>query len=198
MIPIGWPTSATSIDPVQRAMLTREAKWAMEVEALNSGLPTVVLNPAAVFGPGDVHLSVSEIVIMAAKGRVPFYFDATFGAIDVRDVAAAHLNAIDRGRVGERYLLSNHNVTLHDGLVLIAQASGRRPPTIHIGPRVLNAIIAIGEYWPGGMMGHLRSMRFWQPLNNHKAVAELGLPVRPLADTLRDALTWFKANGYLS
>jgi uncharacterized protein YbjT (DUF2867 family) len=63
-----------------------EAKWAMEVEALNSGLPTVVLNPAAVFGPGDVHLSVSEIVIMAAKGRVPFYFDATFGAIDVRDV----------------------------------------------------------------------------------------------------------------
>lgn len=174
-----------------------EAKWAMEVEALNSGLPLVVLNPAAVFGPGDVHLAVSEIVIMAAQGRVPFYFDATFGAIDVRDVAAAHLNAAESGRVGERYILSNHNMTLKDGLALIAQASGRKPPAIHIGPRWLNAIIAIGKYLPGGMVGHLRTMRFWQPLNNSKAVAELGLPTRPLDDTLADALAWFKANGYL-
>jgi len=174
-----------------------EAKWAMEVEALNSGLPIVTLNPAAVFGPGDVHLAVSEIVIMAAKGRVPFYFDATFGAIDVRDVAAAHLNAVERGRVGERYILSNHNMTLKDGLVLIAQASGRKPPSIHLGPPLLNAIIAIGKYLPGGTIGHLRTMRFWQPLNNGRAVAELGLPSRPLADTLRDALAWFKANGYL-
>ncbi|HTP07885.1 MAG TPA: NAD-dependent epimerase/dehydratase family protein [Anaerolineae bacterium] len=174
-----------------------EAKWAMEVEALSSGLPIVSLNPAAVFGPGDVHLAVSEIVIMAAQGRVPFYFDATFGAIDVRDVAAAHLNAVECGRVGERYILSNHNMTLKDGLALIAQASDRKPPSIHIGPRLLNAIIAVGKYLPGGMIGHLRTMRFWQPLNNGKAVTELGLPTRPLADTLRDALAWFKANGYL-
>ncbi len=174
-----------------------EAKWAMEVEALNSGLPLVVLNPAAVFGPGDVHLAVSEIVIMAAKGRVPLYFDAIFGAIDVRDVAAAHLNAAECGRMGERYILSNHNMTLQDGLTLIAQASGRNPPAIHIGPRLLNAIIAVGKYLPGGMLGHLRTMRFWQPLNNGKAVAELGLPSRPLDVTLRDALAWFKANGYL-
>jgi dihydroflavonol-4-reductase len=177
-----------------------EAKWAMEVEALTSGLPIVSLNPAAVFGPGDVHLAVSEIVIMAAQGRVPFYFDATFGAIDVRDVAAAHLNAVEHGRVGERYILSNHNMTLKDGLALIAQASGRKPPAIRIGPRALNAIIAVGKYLPGassGVIGHLRTMQFWQPLDNGKAVAELDLPSRPLADTLRDALAWFKANGYL-
>jgi dihydroflavonol-4-reductase len=174
-----------------------EAKWAMEVEALNSGLPIVSLNPAAVFGPGDVHLAVSEIVIMAAKGRVPFYFDATFGAIDVRDVAAAHLNAVERGRVGERYILSNHNMTLQDGLALIAQASGRKPPSIHIGRRLLKTIIAVGKYLPGGTIGHLRTMQFWQPLNNVKAVTELGLPSRPLADTLQDALAWFKTNDYL-
>ena len=177
-----------------------EAKWAMEMEALSSGLPIIVLNPAAVFGPGDVHLAVSEIVIMAARGRVPFYFDATFGAIDVRDVAAAQLSAVERGRLGERYILSNHNITLQDGLALIARVSGRQPPAIHIGPRLLNAIIVIGKYLPGGrsgILGHLRTMSFWQPLNNRKAGAELGLPSRPLDDTLRDALAWFKANGYL-
>jgi dihydroflavonol-4-reductase len=128
---------------------------------------------------------------------VPFYFDATFGAIDVRDVATAHLDAVECGRVGERYILSNHNMTLKEGLTLIAQAAGRKPPSIHIGPRALNAIIAVGKYLPGGTIGHLRTMRFWQPLNNGKAVAELRLPARPLAATLRDALAWFKANGYL-
>ncbi len=177
-----------------------EAKWAMEVAALNSGLPFVALNPAAVFGPGDVHLAVSEIVIMAARGRVPFYFDATFGAIDVRDVAAAHLNAVEQGRVGERYILSNHNLTLQEGLTLIPQAAGRRPPGLHLGPRAVNAIVAVGRYFPGaseGMIGHLRTMRYWQPFANRKAVAELNLPTRPLADTLRDALDWFKTNGYL-
>ena len=177
-----------------------EAKWAMEVELLKSGLPIVVLNPAAVFGPGDVHLAVSEIIIMAAQGRVPVYFDATFGAIDVREVAAAHLTAVDRGRIGERYILSAHNMTLKDGLDLIARSSGRKPPTLHIGRRTLNAIIAIGKYVPGvpgGMIGHLRAIRYWQPLNNTKAVTELGLAGRPIETTLNDALTWFKANGYL-
>jgi dihydroflavonol-4-reductase len=174
-----------------------EAKWAMEVELLKSGLPIVVLNPAAVFGPGDVHLAVSEIIIMAAQGRVPVYFDATFGAIDVRDMAAAHLAAVEHGRVGERYILSVHNMTLKNGLELIARSSGRKPPGLHIGPRTLNAIIAIGKYLPGGTIGHLRTMRYWQPLNNAKAVTELGLSGRPLETTLDDALTWFKANGYL-
>lgn len=177
-----------------------EAKWAMEIELLKSGLPIVVLNPAAVFGPGDVHLAVSEIIIMAAQGRVPVYFDATFGAIDVRDAAAAHLTAVDSGRVGERYILSAHNMILKDGLELIARSSGRKPPTLHIGRGALNAIIAIGKYLPGassGMIGHLRTMRYWQPLNNAKAVAELGLSGRPIETTLNDALTWFKANGYL-
>jgi len=174
-----------------------EAKWAMEVEVLKSRLPIVALNPAAVFGPGDVHLAVSEIIIMAAQGRVPVYFDATFGAIDVRDAAAAHLSAVDNGRVGERYILSVHNMTLKNGLELIAQSSGRKPPKLHIGQNTLKAIIAIGKYLPGGLIGHLRTMRYWQPLNNTKAVNELGLTERPLETTLNDALTWFKANGYL-
>jgi dihydroflavonol-4-reductase len=174
-----------------------EAKWAMEIELLQSGLPIVSLNPAAVFGPGDVHLAVSEIVIMAAQGRVPVYFDATFGAIDVRDVAAAHLNAVDRGRIGERYILSVHNMTLKNGLELIARSSRRKPPKVHVGQQTLKFIIAVGKYLPGGLIGHLRTMRYWQPLNNAKAVIELGLSGRPLESTLDDALTWFKANGYL-
>jgi dihydroflavonol-4-reductase len=175
-----------------------EAKWAMEVEALNSRLPVVAVCPSAVFGPGDVHLSVSKIVVDTARGRLPVYFDATFGAIDVRDVAEAHLNAVERGRVGERYILSAHNLTLLDGLTLVARAAEVRPPRLKLGPRLLDAIIAAGQFLPGGEIGHLRTMRFWQPLNNAKAVRELGLTTRPMEETIRDALAWFKAHGYLN
>jgi dihydroflavonol-4-reductase len=177
-----------------------EAKWAMEVEALKAaqtGLPVIALCPSAVFGPGDVHLSVSKIVVDTAKGKMPVYFEATFGTIDVRDVAEAHLTAVERGRVGERYILSTHNITLLEGLTLVAQAADVNPPRIKIGQRLLRTIVAVGQFLPGGEIGHLRTMRFWQPLNNSKAVAELGLQTRPVEETLRDALTWFKANGYL-
>jgi dihydroflavonol-4-reductase len=174
-----------------------EAKWAMEVEALRSGLPLIAVCPSAVFGPGDVHLSVSEIVVETAKGRMPFYLDATFGAIDVRDVAEAQVNAVERGRPGERYLLSAHNITLLDGLTLVARAAHVKPPRIKIGQRLLKAIIVIGQSLPGGTIGHLRTMRFWQPLNNAKAVNDLGLTTRPMEDTIRDALTWFRTNRYL-
>ena len=174
-----------------------EAKWAMEVAALKSDVPVIALCPSAVFGPGDVHLSVSEIIVQTAQGKMPVYFDATFGAIDVRDVAEAHIDAVERGRVGERYILSAHNITLLEGLTLVAQAAHIKPPRIKIGPRLLNAIIAVGKYLPGGQIGHLRTMRFWQPLNNAKAVAELGLRTRPIKTTLDDALAWFRERGVI-
>ena len=94
-------------------------------------------------------------------------------------------------------MLSNHNLPLRDGFALVARAANVRPPRIKIGPRLLNAIIAVGKYLPGGQIGHLRTMRFWQPVNNAKAVKELGLATRPMEETVRDALAWFKAKGYL-
>ena len=129
-----------------------EAKWAMEVEALTAaraGLPVVVLCPVAVFGPGDVHMAVSQPLLMAAKGRMPFYLDASFSVMDVRDVAEAHLAAAERGRIGERYILSAHNLTLQEGLTEIAAVAGAPPPRFKIGGRLLDAVIAAGGLVPG-------------------------------------------------
>ena len=155
-----------------------EAKWAMEVEALTAaraGLPVVVLCPVAVFGPGDVHMAVSQPLLMAAKGRMPFYLDASFSVVDVRDVAEAHLAAAERGRIGERYILSAHNLTLQEGLTEIARVAGAAPPRLKIGGRLLDAVIAAGGLVPGSNVGYLRTMRLWRPVSNAKAVAELGL-----------------------
>jgi dihydroflavonol-4-reductase len=177
-----------------------EAKWSMEVavlQAAQAGLPTIALCPWGVFGPGDVHLSVSEIIVMTAKGKMPLYFEAALGVIDVRDVAEAHLNAVERGKVGQRYILSAHNITLLEGLSAVARAANVRPPSIKIGRRLLNVITTIGQWLPGGSIGHLKTSKFWQPLSNTKAIGELGLTTRPLDRTLIDALAWFKEYRYL-
>jgi dihydroflavonol-4-reductase len=177
-----------------------EAKWAMEVEALaaaRAGLPVVVLCPVAVFGPGDVHMAVSQPLLMAAKGRMPFYLDASFSVVDVRDVAEAHLAAAERGRIGERYILSAHNLTLQEGLTEIAAVAGAAPPRLKLGGRLLDAMIAAGGLLPGSNVGYLRTMRLWQPVSNAKAVAELGHPTRPFAETVADALAWFRAHGQM-
>ncbi len=177
-----------------------EAKWAMEVEALRvaqTGLAVVVLCPTAVFGPGDVHLSVSGPLLLAARGRLPICPEATLGVIDVRDVAAAHIAAVERGRPGTRTILNAHNVTLYDVLALAARLNGARPPRFRLGPRMLRVAAAIGQLAPGGQASFLKTVPLWQPVHNARAVAELGLTTRPLAETLTDALAWFRGRGLL-
>jgi len=176
-----------------------EAKWAMEAAALaaaRAGLPVVVLCPVAVFGPGDVHMSVSGPLLLAARGRLPAYPDAPVSVIDVRDAAAAYLAAVERGRLGERTLLSAHNVRLYDVLAETARAAGARPPRIKLGAGLLRMVAAIGgRFQPSASF--LKTIPLWQPVSNAKAVAELGLTARPLAETLADTVAWFRARGYL-
>lgn len=177
-----------------------EAKWAMEAAALDAaraGLPVIVLCPVAVFGPGDVHMSVSGPLLMAARGRLPAYPDAPVSVIDVRDVAAAHLAAVERGRPGERILLSAHNVRLYDVLAGMARVTGARPPRIKLSPALLRVAATVGQLAPGGQASFLKTIPLWQPVNNAKAVAELGLTTRPLAETLTDTADWFRARGLL-
>jgi dihydroflavonol-4-reductase len=179
-----------------------EAKWAMEVEALaasGSDLATVALCPTAVFGPGDVHLSVSRPLVLAAQGRMPVSVDAPLGVIDVRDVAQAHVAAADRGQPGQRYVLNGHNLRLPELLAATATIAGARPPVVRLPPQLATTLAALAGRLPGvgGEVSYLRTMRLWQPLNNARAAAELGLSPRPLAETLADALAWFRAAGRL-
>ncbi len=175
-----------------------EAKWVMEVEALQAeGLEVVVLCPVAVFGPGDVHLSVSQPLLMTAKGQMPFYLDAAFSVVDVRDAAEAHLAAAERGRSGERYILVGHNLTMRDGLAEIARVAGVRPPRIRLAGPLLAAFLTVGGAIPGSNVGYLRTAALWRPVSNAKAAVELGLRSRPFAETVRDALAWFRERGML-
>ena len=174
-----------------------ELKWAMEQDALSDGVPVVVLCPTIVFGPGDVHLSISRPLLEIARGRVKFSIDGTVNVIDVRDAASAHVRAAHTGRPGERYILGGHNLSIQELIARAARVAGVAPPRIGIPDVLLSLAGGLSRVLPGDPASLLRTRRLLQPFSNAKAVSELGLSPRPLEETVRDALDWFRAHDQL-
>ncbi len=108
------------------------------------GLPAVIVNPSTPIGPRDVRPTpTGRIIIEAASGRMPAFVNTGLNLVHVDDVAAGHVAALDRGRIGERYILGGETVLLADMLADIARLVGRRPPTLRL-PRTMIYPIAFG------------------------------------------------------
>jgi dihydroflavonol-4-reductase len=178
-----------------------EVKFAMEQMARRAaaeGLPVVILLPTAVFGPGDVKPTTGRIMLVSARGLLPVYFPAAINIVDGRDVAAAHIAAVQNGRVGERYIIGGHNVTLREALIAVAEAAGVAPPRIRLPLPLIDGVVRIAASLPGvDVPDNVRMLRFWQPLSTLKAEREFGLEARPFEQTVHDTLAWFQAHGYL-
>jgi dihydroflavonol-4-reductase len=179
-----------------------ESKFAMEQMAFAAaadGLPVVILLPTAVFGPGDVKPTTGQLLIEVARGRIPVYLDAAINIVDGRDVAVAHIAAVERARVGERYIIGGHNSTLRHALTVAAQAAGVAPPRLRLPLPVVDAAARLLNALPGiDIPENVRMLRFWQPLSTLKAERELGTRGRSLDQTVCDTLAWFREHGYLA
>ncbi|MGQ9502918.1 MAG: NAD-dependent epimerase/dehydratase family protein [Anaerolineae bacterium] len=172
-------------------------KIVMEQLALSSGLPVVVLCPTAVFGPGDVKPTSGKLFLMAVKGWAFFYIEGIQDVVDVRDVAASHVRAVERGQIGERYILGGETMTYREMLTIIARVVGRRPPWLCLSPSVV-ALLGRLAGWLGILGGDiLQAVPHWQPLNTSRARRELGHTSRPFTVTAEDTLSWFRQHGSL-
>jgi dihydroflavonol-4-reductase len=179
-----------------------ESKIAMErlfLGACHDGLPGIVLNPTAVFGPGDVHLTMSELLIAVAKGWVLGWIPGEINIVDVRDVAHAHIAAAQKGQIGERYILGGHNLSIKDALDEAAQIIGVKPPHFRIPLWVPQALTLLADVFPMIPLptNHLRALHLWQGYNTRKAEIELGFSPRPLRETLLDTYRWLNKQGLI-
>ena len=177
-----------------------ECKIAMEHAVLAAeDIDSVTLCPTAIFGPGDVHLTMGSLLIMVARGKVPAWLPGIINVIDVRDVAIAHLTAAQHGRRGERYILGGHNLTVEAALRQTARVAQVVEPRFEIPLWATRALVAMDDALPFISISgnHLRALPDWQGYNTSKAQTELGLSPRPFDETVRDALAWFRQNGYL-
>jgi dihydroflavonol-4-reductase len=169
------------------------------------GLAAVIVNPSTPIGPRDVKPTpTGRIIVECASGRMPGFVDNGLNLVHVDDVAAGHLAALHRGRIGERYILGGENVRLGTMLADIANIVGRRPPTLRFPIAALYPVALGAEWWarltgtePFATMDGLRMARHYMFFDDAKARRELGYVSRPYREGIADAIAWFKQAGYV-
>lgn len=170
------------------------------------GLPVVVVNPSAPVGPGDVRPTpTGALVLDAAAGRTPVYVDTGLNMVHVDDVAAGHLLAYHRGRLGERYILGGEDLTLREILATIAQLVGRPPPRWRVSRAALMPVAyvcdALSRISRRPLRLNVESLRMAGKrmyFSSDKAARELGYQSRPVVQAFADALQWWREQGMLS
>jgi dihydroflavonol-4-reductase len=181
------------------------AERLVEAMTREDGLPAVIVNPSTPIGPRDVRPTpTGRIIIEAAIGRMPVFVDTGLNLAHVDDVAAGHVAALLRGRIGERYILGGENVLLADMLADIARLVGRRPPTLKLPRAGLYPVAYVAELMarirgvePFVTLDGLRMARHHMFFDDAKARLELGYVSRPYREGLSDAIAWFRAHGRL-
>ncbi len=205
----GTPADETTpVDAEAIVGMYKRSKHLAEQAALDlarQGAPVVIVNPAAPVGPRDIRPTpTGRMILDAAAGRMPAYIDTGLNVVHVDDVAEGHVLALERGQVGERYILGGENLTLRELLGLVAAATGRRPPAIRLTHEVvwpvaaaMEALARVVPFEPPVTRDHLRMARKKMFYSSAKAVRELGYAPRPAIEAVRDAVAWFRANGML-
>jgi dihydroflavonol-4-reductase len=137
------------------------------------------------------------------KRRAPAYVDTGLNLVDVRDVAAGHLLAAERGRPGERYILGHRDMSLREIYVALAGITGLPAPRLRLPHAVPLAAAAVATGLarltgrePRVALEAVRLARHRMYFSPAKAVRELGLPQTPVEEALSRAVDWFRTQGY--
>lgn len=180
----------------------KRSKFEAEVVAMEfakNGLPVVIVNPSAPIGAYDVKPTpTGKMVVDFLKGHAPAYVNTGLNVVDVEDVAMGHWLAARRGRVGERYILGNKNMSLKEIYECIARLSGKTPPRFQIPYAVALAAACASELVgkilrrrPAIPVGAVRMAKKFMYFTPAKAVKELGLPQSPVENAFEKAIKFF-------
>ena len=204
----GTPGDETMPLPLEEAIgHYKRSKILAEQRAMalcDQGLPLVVVHPSAPVGPWDIKPTpTGKIIVDFLRRKMPAYLETGLNLVDVRDVARGHLLAAQHGKIGERYILGNCNMSLQAILQLLAKVSGLPAPRLRIPYQIALAAAYVSEGIslctrkpPAVPLVGVRLARHPMYFTAQKAVRELGLPQTSIEEALRDAVQWFRANGY--
>src|SRR3989454_7763813 len=204
-------TPGTETTPVTLADMVgpyKASKFLAEQVAIGfalKGLPVVIVNPSTPVGPWDVKPTpTGRMVVGFLQGRMFATLDTGLNLVHVRDVARGHLLAAERGKIGEKYILGNRNLSLVEIGVLLSEITGMRPPRVRIpywvawgAALAMEAAARIGGSPPRASLTAVRMARKRMCFSSAKAVRELGLPQTDVRVELREATDWFVEHGYV-
>lgn len=207
--PAGPADETRPATPEQAVGAYKRSKVVAErlVEAMVAdGLPAIIVNPSTPIGPRDVKPTpTGRIIVEAASGRMPAFVESGLNLVHVDDVASGHLLAMEKGRIGERYILGGQDVSLREMLAMIAAATGRKPPTLSV-PRAPLFPLAWANEQVARLTGKdpfltvdsLKMAAHNMFFSSAKAQRELGYSARPCVEAVHDAIAWFRDNGRLT
>ncbi len=187
----------------------KRSKYLAEQVALaaaREGLPVVIVNPSTPVGPGDVKPTpTGQMIVDFLNRRMPAYIETGLNLIAVEDVARGHLLAMEKGRVGEKYILGFRNLALREILEILGRIAGLTPPRIRL-PRWTVLPLAYVSDQASRLTGRppripLEGVRMAKKkmfFDARKAVRELGLPQSPVEEALERAVQWFRSHGYVT
>ncbi|NDJ76141.1 MAG: SDR family oxidoreductase [Chloroflexi bacterium] len=169
-------------------------------------LPVVLVLPGWILGPSDAAPTTSgQMVLDYLAGKLRIVPPGGLRPTDARDVAQAMINAVEHGQSGERYIVSGDLIALNDVFQVLEKVTGIPAPTRKIPFRVLLVIAWVAQNaarftgrQPLTTVNAVRTIYHQHPVSSRRAERELSLTLRPLADTLRDEVNWFRAHGYLA
>lgn len=203
----GLGTEETPVSLEQMAGHYKRSKYLAEQEVLKlakQGLPVVIVNPSAPVGEGDVKPTpTGQMIVEFMKGRMPAYIETGMNIVDVDDVAAGHLLAMQKGRIGERYILGTKNLMLRDIFEILSRLTGVAMPSVKL-PRELIlplAYLNLAFSWVTGIppripLEGVKMAKYKMHYDCSKAIRELGIPQTPPEVALEKAVRWFRDHKY--
>ena len=165
------------------------------------GLPAVAMCISNTYGPGDWQPTPhGKQLAIAAAGRLPFYVKGWTGeVVGVEDAAAAMLLAAEKGRNGERYIISEQFISVRELYETAAAATGVRPPRFGVPLWAMYAMGYVGDVVRVVFRRDfqltsksVRLMHTWPPLDHGKAERELGWQPKPIHDSIRRAAHFYR------
>jgi len=176
------------------------------VEAAKSGVDVVVVNPTTPIGERDLKPTpTGRIVLDFLKGKFPAYVETGLNLVDAAECAHGHIQALEKGRSGERYILGGENLTLKQILDRLAAIADLPSPTLKLPYIFALAAGVVDEMVTGRLLGRepratidtVRMGRKMMFVSSAKAERELGWRTVPVDGALRRSVEWFRANGYV-
>jgi dihydroflavonol-4-reductase len=207
--PDGSPANETT--PVSRDQMTghyKKSKFDAERVAeswAKRGLPVVIVNPSTPVGELDIKPTpTGQMIVDFLNGRMPAYVETGLNLVDARDVAEGHILAAERGRLGEKYILGNRNMTLKEILDVLSRQTGLPSPRLRVPhwiPMAAAAIDTAAARLTGRVpkipLEGVRMSRYRMFFDSSRAVRELGFPQSPVEAALGRAVVWFRDHGYV-
>lgn len=187
----------------------KRSKFMAEKEVfqfIERGLPVVIVNPSAPMGPMDQRPTpTGKIIVDFLNGKIPAYLNSGLNIVDVEDVAAGHWLASIYGKVGQRYILGNENMTLRTLFNTLAHITGKKAPTVRLPYLPVLLAAYADEIISGRILNRepmipvsgVKMAKKYMFFDCSKAVRELRLPQTSVARAIEKAVDWFTRNGYV-